>query len=95
MKLALASVSTAVVLIAGLSGCGDSDDEAPTVEATPSLETTPSVEALSGKDLACKNEIVRQMEDPSQETQDVPPQCEGFSEDRLFELIQLADEETG
>jgi hypothetical protein len=49
---------------------------------------------VSGKELACKDEIVRQMEDVSQETEDVPPECEGISEDRLFELIQIADQET-
>jgi hypothetical protein len=88
MKLALASVSAAVILIAGLSGCGDSDDGAP-----PAVEATPSADVLSGKELTCKNEIVRQMKDPSQETEDVPPECEGITEDRLFELIQRADEE--
>lgn len=88
MKLALASVSAAVILAAALSGCGGGDDDAP-----PAVEATPSADVLSGKDLTCKNEIVRQMKDPAQETQDVPPECEGLSEDRLFELIQLADEE--
>ena len=88
MKLALASLSAAAIVIVGLTGCGDGDDDAPAVGATPPAE------ALSGKDLTCKNEIVRQMEDPSQETQDVPPECEGISDDRLFELVQLADEET-
>lgn len=91
MLLALASVSAAVILIAGLSGCGDSDGDGD----APAVEATPTADVLSGKDLTCKNEIVRQMEDPSQETEDVPPECEGIDEDRLLELIQIADEETG
>lgn len=90
MKLALVAVSAAVTLIAGLSGCGDDDDD-----GVPPVEATPSADVLSAPELTCKNEIVRQMKDPSQETQEVPPECEGFSEDRLFELIQIAEAEIG
>ncbi|MBA3743862.1 hypothetical protein [Sporichthya sp.] len=95
MNRALTAAAAAIILFAGLSGCGDDDDD-PAVETTPVVTTTPAgggSEPLSGEDLECKDEIVRQMSDPSQETDDVPPECEGVSEDRIPDLAEIAGDE--
>lgn len=102
MMRALLSASAALLLFGGLVGCGDDDD--PAVQTTPvvSPEPTPAgttsadrtdTEALTGKDLECKNEIVRQMNDPAQETDDTPPECEGIADERIFELATIAEGE--
>lgn len=91
MKRALACIAAALFLLAGLAGCGSDDDAVPAVTAGP----TRAAEALTGRDLECKDEIVRQMEDSSQETEDVPPECDGITEDRIFELAQIAQAEAG
>ena len=95
MKRALASATAALFLFAGSAGCGSDDDEGPAVTPAVTAEPPADAEALTGRDLECKDEIVRQMEDSSQETEDVPPECEGISEDRIFELAQIAEGEAG
>jgi hypothetical protein len=98
MNRALSGASVALLLFAGLVGCGD-DDEDPAVQTTPVVSPAPGSgsdsgsEALSGKDLECKDEIVRQMKDKSQETEDTPPECEGVDTDRIVELAGIADAE--
>ena len=98
MKRALASASVALLLFVGLAGCGDDDD--PAVQTTPAVtpaattgSTGPEDEALSGQELECKDEIVRQMKDPSQETADTPPECQGINPTRIVELAAIANAE--
>lgn len=108
MKRALLSASAALLLFGGLVGCGDDDDPAVQTTPVVSPEPTPAgttsadrtddsddsaTEALTGKDLECKNEIVRQMNDPAQETDDTPPECEGIADERIFELATIAEGE--
>jgi len=93
MKHALASATAALALLAGLTGCGDDDDEVPAVVPGAPSDPSPAAGALSGADVVCKDEIVRQMNDASQETEDVPPECEGISDERLLELARIADGE--
>ena len=99
MKRALTSASAALLLLAGLVGCGDDDESDPAVETTPVVSTSPAGGSsadpakLSAADTECKNEIVRQMEDPTQETDDTPPECQGIPDDRILELVTIAEDE--
>lgn len=98
MKRALTYASAALLLVLGPVGCGD-DDPDPAVETTPVVSASPSAseaddaEALSADETACKDEIVRQMTDPTQETDDTPPECEGVSDSRILKLASIADGE--
>lgn len=93
MNRALIAAAAAVLLFAGVSGCGD-DDEDPAVESTPVGSTAPEGSAsLSGQETECKDEIVRQMSDPTQITDDTPPECEGVSDERIGDLAEIAGEE--
>ena len=97
MNRALTAASVALLLFAGLTGCGD-DDEDPAVQTTPVATPAPTsdssdADSLAGQDLECKDEIVRQMKDPKLETKDTPPECEGISTTRVVELAAIADAE--
>ncbi|HUR73320.1 MAG TPA: hypothetical protein VMZ00_03545 [Sporichthya sp.] len=96
MKRVRTTASTTLLLFAGLMGCGGGSD--PAVEPTPLVSPAPASSQsaagpLSGKDLECKNEIVRQMADPSKVTKNVPPQCKGINPDRIGDLAQIAGDE--
>jgi hypothetical protein len=97
MKRVLFTASATVLLVVALGGCSDDKDD-PVVGATPALSSTPegggsASEPLAGKDLECKDEIVRQMTDPTQETDETPPECQDLSDERILQLVEIADAE--
>lgn len=80
MKRAATTIAVLAAAGALLAGCGG--------------DSSPGGDPAGGAgEAACTAEITRQLKDPSQTTQDTPPQCAGIADERLAQLANAAVEE--